>query len=87
MNKKSIDGLINKLNDIEREIPSIKRNLEYIKKFNLAEYPKRDWVDAKESLQEAELDILMFFIEINKKSEEIIKKIDAESWKEYRDSK
>lgn len=72
---------------IEADLPTIVENLKYIKKFNIAEYPKRDWVDAKESVENAEFEVIALLIHMNMMSEDMIKKIDIESWKEYRDSK
>lgn len=87
MKKKYIESSLKKIDVIKKDLPIIKENLEYIKTFKFADYPKRDWEDAQKSIEEAENGILELLIDMNKMTEEMIKKIDIEFWMEYKDRK
>lgn len=88
MNKRAIDGQLKRLASIEEKLPVIKRFIEFNKTMNLSDC--RDELEreqTRESLAEADSEIINLLLDINLLTEEMVKQIDMESWKEYRDSK
>lgn len=83
MRKNQIDNLISSCNEIEQKIIEVKRNLEYTRSIKLSDYSNAvDREQARESLEENENELLCALLEINKMTEDMVKKIDPEAWRE-----
>jgi hypothetical protein len=85
MNKKSIDKLLKNTNLIEQKAQEAHYHLEYIKSLksiNPKDYKPSERHEAEESLEHSENELIWALIEINKLTEEMIKKIDPEAWRE-----
>ncbi len=82
MRKNQIDNLIKNTNLIEQKAQEAHHHLAYIKSINPKDYKPSERHEAEESLEHSENELIWALIEINKMTEEMIKKIDPEAWRE-----
>lgn len=80
MRKNQIDNLIKSCNEMEQKIIEVKNAFDYLKNFNPRDYSEPDRTQVRESMEYCENDLLMALLEINKRTEDMVKKIDPEAW-------